>query len=55
MISSLYRDKTSTNKFTEKMSAIVVKIAKGDKSKSVGQININLSNFIDGESGSMCE
>ena len=37
------------------MSAIVVKIAKGDKSKSVGQININLSNFIDGESGSMCE
>lgn len=56
MISSLYTDKNSTtNKFTEKMSAIVVKIAKGDKSKSVGQINLNLSNFIDGEPESMYE
>lgn len=36
MISSLYRDKNQTNKFTEKMSALVIKIAKGDKSKSVG-------------------
>ena len=52
MISSLYRDKSSTNKFTEKMSALVIKIAKGDKSKSVGQVNLNLSNFIDGESNS---
>lgn len=36
LISSLYRDKNATNKFTEKMSALVIKIAKGEKSKSVG-------------------
>ena len=36
MISSLYRDKNTTNQFSEKMSAVVIKIAKGDKSKSVG-------------------
>ena len=36
MISSLYRDKNATNKFTEKMSAVVIKIAKGEKTKSVG-------------------
>jgi hypothetical protein len=33
------------------MSAIVIKIAKGEKSKSVGQVNLNLSNFIEGEDG----
>ena len=36
LISSLYRDKAATNKFTEKMSSLVVKIAKGEKTKSVG-------------------
>ena len=36
MISSLYRDKNATNKFSEKMSAVVIKIAKGEKTKSVG-------------------
>ena len=36
LISSLYRDKNATNKFSEKMSSLVIKIAKGEKTKSVG-------------------
>ena len=44
MISSIFRD---TNKVSEKMSHIVVKIMKGDKTRSVGQISLNLANYVD--------
>ena len=45
MISSLYKDK-QTSKFQEKQSQLVFKIFKGEKSKSVGMINLNLSDYI---------
>ena len=44
MLSTILRDKAS---YSEKASELVIKITKGDKSKSVGMIALNLSEFID--------
>lgn len=49
MISTVVRDKNNGGKFTEKTASIVIKIQKGDKSRSVGMINVNLADFIDEE------
>ena len=47
MISSIQRGKDGN--YTEKTSNVVIKIFKGDKSKSVGQVSLNLCHFIDGD------
>ena len=49
MISSLLKDKLKNN-FSEKASQIVIKVIKDDKSRSCGQINLNLSEYINQES-----
>ena len=49
MISSIQRSKTGV--FTDKSSNIVIKITKGDKSRSVGMVNLNLADFIDNDKG----
>ena len=46
MISSLYKDRNS-NSFNDQKSVIVIKIAKGEKSKSVGEVNLNLAKYIE--------
>ena len=46
LISSVYKDKNAGN-YIEKNSTVVIKIVKGDKTKSVGQVNLNLSKFIE--------
>ena len=48
MISSVMKDKKD-GKFSEKTSTLVVKIIKGDKSRSVGQVVINLANYLESE------
>ena len=45
MISTVFRDKAS-GKFSEKSASLVIKVAKGEKSRSVGMININLADYI---------
>jgi excinuclease UvrABC nuclease subunit len=47
LISTLLRDKNNGGKLTEKTASIVIKIQKGDKSRSVGMINVNLADYID--------
>jgi hypothetical protein len=49
LISTVVRDKNNGGKFTEKTASIVIKIQKGDKSRSVGMINVNLADYIDEE------
>ena len=49
MISTMYRDKGAAGKTSEKMSALIIKISKGEKTKSVGQINLDLSKYLDVE------
>mmetsp|Transcript_38978 Transcript_38978/g.59266 ORF Transcript_38978/g.59266 Transcript_38978/m.59266 type:complete len:233 (+) Transcript_38978:223-921(+) len=46
MISTIFRDKANPGKFTEKAATLVVKISKGEKSKSVGMVALNLANYI---------
>ena len=45
MISTVFRDKAG-GKFSEKTASLVIKVAKGEKSRSVGMININLADYI---------
>lgn len=45
MISHIYKDKQKGS-FTEKGSQLVIKIQKGEESRSVGMVNINLANYI---------
>lgn len=47
MISTIFKDKNKG--FSEKTASIVIKITKGDKARSVGLINLNLSNYIENE------
>lgn len=47
LISTVLRDKNNGGKFTEKTASIVIKIQKGDKSRSVGMIQVNLADYID--------
>ena len=45
IISTIFKDKAS-GKFSEKSASLVIKVAKGEKSRSVGMININLADYI---------
>lgn len=47
LISTVLRDKNNGGKFTEKTASVVIKIQKGDKSRSVGMITVNLADYID--------
>ena len=44
MISTIFRDQ---NKVSEKISDLVVKISKEDKTRSVGQVKLNLGKYVD--------
>ena len=46
LISSMFRDKGASN-MSEKMSSVVIKISKSDKSKNVGMVTINLAKFLE--------
>lgn len=46
MISTIQRSKTG--QFTDKSSSIIISITKGEKSKNVGMLSINLADYIDG-------
>ena len=48
LISTIQRGKDGN--FTEKTSHLVIKIVKSDKSRSVGQVTINLSNYTESQS-----
>ena len=45
MFSHIYKDKQKGT-FTEKGSQLVIKIQKGEESRSVGMVNINLASYI---------
>ena len=48
MISTIQKDKQKGN-LSEKMSQVVIKITKGDKSRSFGLIDINLAEYVHDE------
>lgn len=45
MISGLFKD-TKKGIFMEKSSQLVIKVVRGEKSKSCGMVSLNLANFI---------